>query len=333
MLSDESRPSSTGLLDLVGCDDQSRSLLAAYQANERYYNPFVGRFTSEDPARQASGDINLQTYVGDNPINRTDPSGQDAKDQLPALTLDPNTGNYYQDVPDPDHPGDKLRHWYSTTWSLLGWATGHSITDVTYLGHQRISNAPNSTYDQTVQEYSTNRMAGIHSAAMQIGVTTSEVATLVDAYFTATMVVDAAELAVLLSKAGYEIVVDVAGKRVLSLAGKELSEAETKAVLDDLAKQTKNAGKAAKSARDLAREIPDAAADALKTGSEAARDALSAEDRALAANNYRQIGNMNTSPNSNVVKGFQNARADWLEGKGPWPGANANAWAKANGIK
>jgi len=87
------------------------------------------------------------------------------------------------------------------------------------------------------------------------------------------------------------------------------------------------------SAAELAKQIPQAAKDAVNSGSEAARDALSAEDRALAANNYRQVGNLNTNPsNANVVKGFNNARADWLEGKGPWPGNSASDWAKANGI-
>jgi RHS repeat-associated protein len=41
----------------------------------RYYNPEIGRYISEDPIGLAGGDINLYSYVGSNPVNRTDPLG------------------------------------------------------------------------------------------------------------------------------------------------------------------------------------------------------------------------------------------------------------------
>lgn len=40
----------------------------------RYYDGFKGRFLERDPAKDAGG-VNLYEYVGDNPINRTDPTG------------------------------------------------------------------------------------------------------------------------------------------------------------------------------------------------------------------------------------------------------------------
>jgi RHS repeat-associated protein len=43
----------------------------------RYYDPVVGRWTSEDPIRFSGGDSNLYRYVGNNPTNATDPSGTD----------------------------------------------------------------------------------------------------------------------------------------------------------------------------------------------------------------------------------------------------------------
>ena len=39
------------------------------------YDPSIGRFTSVDPTGFAAGDANLYRFVGDNPMNATDPSG------------------------------------------------------------------------------------------------------------------------------------------------------------------------------------------------------------------------------------------------------------------
>ena len=41
----------------------------------RYYDPQTGRFLSEDPAGFDGGDVNLYSYVKNNPINAIDPSG------------------------------------------------------------------------------------------------------------------------------------------------------------------------------------------------------------------------------------------------------------------
>lgn len=45
----------------------------------RYYDPVVGRFVSRDPVPTHAGDVistNAFAYVGNNPLSRTDPSGQ-----------------------------------------------------------------------------------------------------------------------------------------------------------------------------------------------------------------------------------------------------------------
>lgn len=41
----------------------------------RWYDPENGRFLSEDPVGFEGGDVNLYAYVGNNPVNRFDPSG------------------------------------------------------------------------------------------------------------------------------------------------------------------------------------------------------------------------------------------------------------------
>jgi RHS repeat-associated protein len=42
------------------------------QFGTRYYNPTIGLFTQEDPSGLSAGYL----YVGDNPVNGTDPTGQ-----------------------------------------------------------------------------------------------------------------------------------------------------------------------------------------------------------------------------------------------------------------
>jgi RHS repeat-associated protein len=46
-----------------------------YFYRARYYDAAVGRFISEDPIGFKSGDSNLYRYVGNSPLNGTDPSG------------------------------------------------------------------------------------------------------------------------------------------------------------------------------------------------------------------------------------------------------------------
>ena len=47
-----------------------------YYMRARYYDSSVGRFISEDPLGFGGGDVNLMAYVGGNPVNRVDPSGE-----------------------------------------------------------------------------------------------------------------------------------------------------------------------------------------------------------------------------------------------------------------
>jgi RHS repeat-associated protein len=58
----------------TGREFDYESSLYFYRA--RYYDPRAGRFISEDPLRFGAGDVNFYDYVGGNPINYRDPSGQ-----------------------------------------------------------------------------------------------------------------------------------------------------------------------------------------------------------------------------------------------------------------
>jgi len=62
----------------------------------RWYDPFIGRFISEDPIGFGGGDINLYGYVWNNPIAFTDPMGFDGWGNDLADELDENI-NYARD--------------------------------------------------------------------------------------------------------------------------------------------------------------------------------------------------------------------------------------------
>ena len=65
-------------LKYTGREDDGTGL---YYYRARYYDPQIGRFISEDPMGFAAGDVNFYQYVGANPVNYNDPSGQ----ILPAI--------------------------------------------------------------------------------------------------------------------------------------------------------------------------------------------------------------------------------------------------------
>ncbi len=61
------------IFGFTGRETDAESDLYFYRA--RYYDPQIGQFISDDPAGFAAGDANLRRYVGNDPANRTDPTG------------------------------------------------------------------------------------------------------------------------------------------------------------------------------------------------------------------------------------------------------------------
>ncbi len=56
-----------------------------YYYRARFYDPTTGKFVNEDPKSFEAGDANLRRYVGNDPINATDPSGNQAISEADGL--------------------------------------------------------------------------------------------------------------------------------------------------------------------------------------------------------------------------------------------------------
>jgi RHS repeat-associated protein len=72
-VTNETNPSFGDRRKYTGRELDSETGLQYHRA--RYYDPKVGRWTSEDPLGLAAGDANLYRYVHNGPANRTDPLG------------------------------------------------------------------------------------------------------------------------------------------------------------------------------------------------------------------------------------------------------------------
>ncbi|MEQ1794756.1 MAG: RHS repeat-associated core domain-containing protein [Nitrospira sp.] len=67
---------STNPVQFTGRENDGTGL---YYYRARYYSPSHGRFLAEDPLEFGAGDANLYGYVGNNPTNFTDPTGEKIK--------------------------------------------------------------------------------------------------------------------------------------------------------------------------------------------------------------------------------------------------------------
>ena len=80
-----------------------------YYYRNRWYDPEIGRFISEDPIGFAGGDINLYGYVWNNPQSWTDPSGNSACDSQKRKR---------QRIPCPPTLSDVIE---GNKWNSKGW--------------------------------------------------------------------------------------------------------------------------------------------------------------------------------------------------------------------
>ncbi len=69
------RSKTEGISNAYGFTGRETDVLGLLYYRARYYDPDVGRFLTRDPAGMADG-TNLYAYVGNNPVNRVDPSGR-----------------------------------------------------------------------------------------------------------------------------------------------------------------------------------------------------------------------------------------------------------------
>ena len=60
--------------------------LDLYHNRARFYDPQLGRFTSEDPDGTDAGDTNFYAFAWNNPKNWNDPSGKTAIIEYSCLT-------------------------------------------------------------------------------------------------------------------------------------------------------------------------------------------------------------------------------------------------------
>lgn len=74
--------SSTNALQYTGRENDGSG---TYYYRARYYNATLGRFISEDPVGFLGGQANLYAYVGDDPIDFTDPYGLFGWEDLPTI--------------------------------------------------------------------------------------------------------------------------------------------------------------------------------------------------------------------------------------------------------
>jgi RHS repeat-associated protein len=100
-ITNQTNPSVTFRFSYTGREWDGETGQYFYRA--RYYDARVGRFLSTDPIGFTAGDANLYRYVGNSPINATDPSGMLSSAQQVALLTIAMHGTRELSYPRPAH--------------------------------------------------------------------------------------------------------------------------------------------------------------------------------------------------------------------------------------
>ncbi len=98
--------------------------------NARYYDPAVGRFVSADSVQGNAQGVDPYTYVGGNPVTRTDPTGEDSTDPFLIYIYawykaSHSQDQVYQNPSTGIKRGEVPRDTYYTQWSNF-YDTGNS---------------------------------------------------------------------------------------------------------------------------------------------------------------------------------------------------------------
>ena len=102
---------------------RENDLTGLYYYRARYYNPQIGRFISEDPLDFAGGDVNFYAYVGNNPIDRIDPTGEFAV----LGSLIGGLGNLSYQLYENGGNINCVNWWQVGAWALTGSGAGSLV--------------------------------------------------------------------------------------------------------------------------------------------------------------------------------------------------------------
>lgn len=121
----------------------------------RDYDPYIGRFTAPDPARDMRGDGDIYDYCVDDPVNGVDPDGLSTREAVPERTfanavltgignIGPSGKQFAEDL------FDAVRHADKTAESLLKTVAGYACQAVG-------AESEYTAYSQAVTDHFKNR--------------------------------------------------------------------------------------------------------------------------------------------------------------------------------
>jgi RHS repeat-associated protein len=123
-------------------------LTGLYAADHRWYDPKLGKWINHDPIGFAGGQWNVSMYVGNDPVNYTDPSGLDA-----IILFDPNARA--AGTATVGHPallvGDDNKG-----WQYFSFHAGNGLTNTDNLERERfktLKDAKSANILSTYEEY------------------------------------------------------------------------------------------------------------------------------------------------------------------------------------